>query len=106
MKKSESTVVYEQEKSKELGKSEEFSVFQGKSVRLDGKPAVATNLKTSKDSSLLSTTGIGLGTTTGYMKSSGEGEYDPRKHKLQNGVVKIKKKGVLSNFIIENEDFE
>ena len=86
MKKSESTVVYEKENAKDLKKSEEFSVFQGKAVRLDGKPAAATNLKPSKDSALINTA---LGSSS--MKNSGEGEYDPRKHKLQNGVVKIKK---------------
>jgi len=87
LKKNESTIVYEQENGGELKKNEDFSAFQGNAVRLDGKAPSASS-KVSKDSKANKE-------SAGSMKSNKEDnerkeEYDPRKHKLQNGVVILK----------------
>ena len=74
LKKTPSTVVYEKEQ--EAKKTGEFNAFQGKGMRLDGKIAGNTANPAASHKE------------TGEKKE----EFDPRKHKLPNGVVFIGKK--------------
>ena len=68
MKKTESTVVYGEKESKNDQKGE-FNVFSGKAIRLDGKnPEKALTKPPVQDI---------------------PAEYDPRKHRLPNGVVDL-----------------
>lgn len=73
MKKNESTVVYGEEKQAVAVDKKVLNPFEGKATRLDGKPVDSSKIPMNKPMT--------------QRPTKEEKEYDPRKHKLQNGVV-------------------